>query len=541
MAAAFPEFFWIAVLGVIVSFIMAFGIGANDVANAFGSSVAAKSLSLGKAIVVASIFEFAGSVLLGQSVASTIKDGVIDSEYYADQPEVLMFGMLNALILASIWLIAATALELPISTTHTIVAAIIGFSLAAEGFQSIDWKTAGKIFISWVAAPTFAGTISCIFFTAIKKLVMGASNTFERAMNVYPVVIFIGITINIAFILLKGKKRITEKNSIEKYVELVVLPASLGAGFLSAIIFQFVVGPWLRRKVVKDHDEYEARAAEHKARLAEHQAEEIGSDEKVNRKNLESEDDDDVEASPKGGEEKDKFEAEAKKGSTRSSKRGSLGDSVHEAWNRFAESTFRQDLQTLSLSESNRASEIWDAAAKHDPKTERLFSYLQVFTACMTSFAHGANDVANAIAPASAIIQIYKTGEIESKSEVPKWILAMGGFGIILGFVLYGYKIIKAVGYKLTAITPSRGFCIELATSLAVLIASYLGIPVSSTQCLVGATVGAGVASGGLKEVQWLYFARVTFGWVATFFITVLTSAAFMAFCVYSPSLVPQQ
>ena len=516
-SGALPQYYWMVIVAIIIGFIYAFGIGANDVANSFGSSVASKALSLGQAIIAASIFEFLGAILLGQSVTGTIRGGILKSSYYEDAPELLMYGMLNSLIIGSAWLLTATYLEMPVSTTHTIVAAIIGFSLAVEGFESVNWKETGKIFICWVAAPSLAGAIAFIFFFCVKSFVFQPGftkdETFRRGLMAYPVVIFVGITINVAFIVLKAQGKIAEKKKIADYGTRVALPAALGSGVVSAIITVFFVNPYLKHKVTRDHEEHEEvlRQEKEDADAAEAALKEQGDD------------------AGEGGEEKNKdttVEERTQKGS------------LHQAWDWFADNTFRQDLEAQSFASSKRAKEIWDASEQHDPMTERLFSYLQVFTACLTAFAHGSNDVANSIAPLAAVLEIQQTGELPSKSAVAKWLLALGGAGICFGFLFFGYRTLRALGYKLTAITPSRGFCIELSTSLSVLIASYLSIPVSTTQCLVGATVGAGVASGGLKSVQWLFLLRTTFGWAGIFFVACVCSCGFFAYCTYSPSVV---
>jgi len=527
--AALPEYLYIAVLSVIFGFVMAFGIGANDVANAFGSSVSAKSLTLVQAIILGSIMEFLGAILLGASVTGTIRGKIIDGSYYEDQPEVFMLGNLCALIVASVWLLTATAHEFPVSTTHTIVAAIIGFSLAAHGFESIEWFATGMIFLSWVAAPIFSGIISCIFFKTLLEVVLKSEDTFERALKVYPIVVFVGITVNLFFIMFKADNNF----EVENYGHVVVLPVSLGGGFLCAVITQFAFCPWLRKRVNRQHDDHvaaveAARKLEEDAAAAEDEAgtstksseHAIGDTERIS-------DDDEKEVRFSGHPLKDDHGEHVTK-----KYKGIRGFKDY-----VADNTYRQDLKKQSLHESPGAASIWEAADLYDEKTERLFAYLQVFTACLASFAHGANDVANAIAPVSGVLAIYKDGEIASKSPVQKWVLAIGGIGIALGFALFGYRIIKAVGFKLTCITPSRGFCIELAAALAVSLASFMQLPVSTTQCLVGATAGMGLASGGRKNVEWWFLLRTMFGWVGIFFASCIVNAGFFAFTAYSPSL----
>jgi phosphate/sulfate permease len=202
----------------------------------------------------------------------------------------------------------------------------------------------------------------------------------------------------------------------------------------------------------------------------------------------------------------------------------------------FAENTYGQDLHAQSMHEDQRAAQIWENAELYDENVEQMFTYVQVFTACLNAFAHGANDVANAIAPISAIISIYQTGEVEKKTGVQKWLLAYGGAAIVIGLLLYGYKVMKSIGYKLTMMSPSRGASAELAASFTVVTASFLAIPVSSTQCIVGAVSGVGLTQGW-KNVQWLFLGRVCVAWVGIFFISATLSAGVFSFCAFSPSI----
>jgi sodium-dependent phosphate transporter len=204
---------------------------------------------------------------------------------------------------------------------------------------------------------------------------------------------------------------------------------------------------------------------------------------------------------------------------------------------RFAEATFRQNLEEQSFQESRETEEIWRNSSQYNADVEHLFSYVQVFTASLSSFAHGANDIANAVAPVAAIFNIYQTGEINPNAPVQKWILAYGGVALVLGLLLYGYKVMKTIGYKLTAMSPTRGSSAELATSLLVVTASYIGIPVSTTQCIVGAVAGIGLIEGR-KNVQWMQLVKVCISWVLVFFVACLVSAGLFAFCAYSPSIV---
>jgi phosphate/sulfate permease len=203
---------------------------------------------------------------------------------------------------------------------------------------------------------------------------------------------------------------------------------------------------------------------------------------------------------------------------------------------KIAASTYGQDLEKQSMEENHRAAAIWDAGEEYDHDAERLFNFIQVFTACLNSFGHGANDVANAIAPLSAVWMIYQTGVVESKTGVQKWLLAMGGAFIVIGLATFGYRVMKSLGYKLTKLSASRGSCAELGASLTVVTASFLGIPVSSTQCIVGAIAGVGLVNGP-QNLQWFFLLRVFFSWGVLYLAAVILSMGVFAFAVLSPDL----
>jgi phosphate/sulfate permease len=203
MSEATEQYLWIAVVGTICGFIYAFGIGANDVANAFGSSVSSKSLTLKQAVVVAGVFEFLGAYFLGASVTSTIRENIVDIQLYSDDPEILMLGMFTSLCTAMVMLLVATFYGLPVSTTHTIVGCIIGFSCAARGFESVSWDKTTKIFISWLASPLLAGAMGFILFGLLRYFVLSSEHAFERGYYCFSVVLFVGVFINVFYVLYK--------------------------------------------------------------------------------------------------------------------------------------------------------------------------------------------------------------------------------------------------------------------------------------------------------------------------------------------------
>jgi solute carrier family 20 (sodium-dependent phosphate transporter) len=527
------QYLWLVVVGCFFGFTYAFGIGANDVANAFASTVASKSLTLKQAVMVASIFEFSGAFFLGASVTSTIRSKIFDVKLYADEPEVIMLGMFTSLFTATVMLLVATHYELPVSTTHTIVGCMIGFSIVAKGFDSIEWDTVQKILLSWVISPGVSALVAFIFFATIRYAIMRHENSFQRAYYTFPIVLLFGIGIDLFYILVKGTanaKNVDFENKVG-----LTLGISFGTGAAAGLIWIFGVGPIAKRRV---EAHMQAINAGTETAVPAAAAKVLKNDDNDGDEVFADDYDDDV----PGTDEEDGTERPVS--DVKNVAEVAPPEAAEELTGfarlkqKFEDNTYGQDLKTMSLHENKKAAQIWEDGEVFDPDTEQLFTYIQVFTACLNSFAHGANDVANAIAPISALVDIYQNGEVEAKSQVQKWILAYGGIGIVVGLLLYGYKIMKSLGYKMTILSPSRGSCAELAASLFVVTASFLAIPVSSTQSIVGAVVGVGLA-GGRKNVQWLFFLRVCLGWVALFFSSVFFSALVFAMFAYTPSLSP--
>lgn len=539
--AFYPEYLWIVVVGTFVGFLYAFGIGANDVANAFASTVASRSLTLKQAVIAAGIFEFCGAFFLGANVTSTIRSKIFDVKLYAGQEDIVMLGMFTSLITSTIMLLTATHLGLPVSTTHTVVGAIMGFSIAAKGFGSINGSTAGQIFLSWLLSPGVSAIVAFLFFGFIKVFIHGSPNPYQRAYYLFPVILTIFIGIDIFYILYKGVS-----NNYEDSLSLTwVLPAAFGAGAFCGVLWLVILGPIAKRRV-------EAKLARDAAAKAAKEAKDLENQEgEKPEQNVNADEDGEeeysadevpVKSSVKAttvvsvSKTEPKVEAPVEPEGADSGEKKSFRETMAKAGASFAANTYGQDLHAQSMHESAEAAQLWEDAEDFDVATEEMFTYVQVFTACLNSFAHGANDVANAIAPISAIFLIYETGDLASKTGVQKWILAYGGVGIVLGLLIYGYRVMKSIGYKLTALSPSRGASAELSASLYVVTASYLEIPVSSTQCIVGAVAGVGLTSG-FKAIGWWFFLKVCVGWVTVFFSAVIFSAGIFCFVAYSPSL----
>ena len=521
----FDEYLWIVVIGAIGAFFAAFGIGANDAANAFASSVGSKALSLGQAVILASIFEFGGSVLIGAQVTDTIRKKIIDVDDFETQPELLMWGMMCVVVSVAFWLILATYLELPVSTTNSTVAGVIGVGLVHGGFDSVVWyefddekdflskfKGVVPIFASWVISPLLASLIGGFLFWVSRTLVMRKPDSLKRSYVFFPILVALTVAINIYFIIYKGfKRKIDGEKLSEKlgdgYISLIAWASGIAIGAIVYVIFV----RWLKEY----HKDWEQ-----------------------NQKNAEE----------KQEKEAEQYELEM----SRHSDDSGLYGRIKYTFRKFYHHLFKKDLHAGVL-EDEYINEIHENAEKFDDRTEHTFSYVQVFTAIMDSFSHGANDVANSIGPFAAIWSIYDTMEASSKADVPIWILCLGGAGIVVGLALYGSKMIKALGIKISKITPSRGYSIELSSALVIIIGSIYGIPLSTTHTQVGSTSGVALMDGyeqarrkgkTVKEsIQdsfqglngWVMM-RVVVGMVATMICVASLSGGLYALGAYSPN-----
>lgn len=391
----------LVLLAAIVGFFMAWGIGANDVANAMGTSVGSKALTIKQAIIIAMIFEFAGAYLAGGEVTSTIRKGIIDASYFVDSPQLLVFGMISALFAAATWLLIASALGWPVSTTHSIVGAIVGFAAIGVGVDAVEWGKVGGIVGSWIVTPLISGVIAFIIFNSAQKLIFDTDNPLQQAKRWVPMYMFLAGFVLSLVTIMKGLKH-------------VGVEVSFADGFLYAVGIAIIVA-FLGKICI--------------SRL--------------------------------------KFDETA-------------------------------------------------ARSTHYANVEKVFAVLMIVTACCMAFAHGSNDVANAIGPLAAVASIVDNeGKIAAESAIAWWILPLGGFGIVAGLALFGHKVIATIGQGITHLTPSRGFAAELAAASTVVIASGTGLPISTTQTLVGAVLGVGMARG-IAAINMAVVRNIVVSWVIT-------------------------
>jgi PiT family inorganic phosphate transporter len=374
------------VLAAIFGAYMAMNIGANDVANNVGPAVGSGALTIGGAIVIASIFEAGGALIAGGDVVGTIKKGIIDPSAFGNDPMVFVYAMSAALLAAALWLNLATWLKAPVSTTHSIVGGVLGGGIAAGGFAIVSWGTMGKIAASWVISPVLGGVIAAIFLYVIKSQILYKEDKLAAAKKIVPILVALMAAAFMTYLTLKGLKKvwpvIVDTLSFLPDTKKPTLLVALTFGFIGASITYVLVKPRIAKKVMN------------------------------------------MEASR---------------------------DSIN-----------------------------------------LLFTIPLIFAAALLSFAHGANDVANAVGPLAAVYDALSNTEVSTKVAIPLWVMVVGGVGISIGLALFGPRLIKTVGSEITELDQMRAFSIMMAAAITVVIASQLGLPVSSTHIAVGAIFGVG-------------------------------------------------
>ena len=389
------------ILACVFGLFMAWGIGANDVANAMGTSVGSGAITIKQAVIIAAIFEFAGAFLAGGQVTKTIRKGIIDADLLSATPELLVYGMLASLLAAGIWLLVASKFGWPVSTTHSIVGAIVGFAAVGIGMEAVHWSKVGTIVMSWIISPALAGAVSYWLFRTVQRLILNRDNPLESAKKIVPYYVLLTGFIIALVTMFKGLKHVgLEVSATESYAY----------AFAFGLVIMFMSMVSIRKL---------------------------------------------------------KFDPKANK-----------------------------DFQFANV--------------------ERVFAVLMVVTACAMAFAHGSNDVANAIGPVAAIVGIVQSGgEISQKSILPVWVLMLGGAGIVAGLLMYGRRVMATIGKNITELTPSRGFAATLAAATTVVFASGTGLPISTTHTLVGAVLGVGLARG-IGAVNLNVVRTIFLSWIVT-------------------------
>lgn len=379
---------------------MAWGVGANDVSNAMGTSVGSGAVTLRQAIIIAIIFEFLGAVLVGGEVTNTIRRGIIDPSLLMNEPNTLVVGMLAALFATGLWLIVATHFGWPVSTTHTIVGAIVGFGAIGVSFDAVQWDALFPIMMGWLLSPLLGGIIAYILFTSVQRFILDTESPLLNAIRLLPVYVFLTAMICTSITLHSGLPHLG--------VHLSFWTAQLLASVISLVI------------------------------------------------------------------------------------------------------ALLSTLRVRCLTFDDKADLHF-----HYANVERVFALLMIFTACAMAFAHGSNDVANAIGPLAAVVTIVNTGEVAQSATIPQWVLLLGASGIITGLLMYGHRVIATIGEGITQLTPTRGFSATLAAATTVVMASGTGLPISTTHTLVGAILGVGLARG-MDALNLTVIRNIFMSWIIT-------------------------
>ncbi|KXS19448.1 phosphate transporter [Gonapodya prolifera JEL478] len=527
------DYTWLFVVGLIQAFVDAYGIGANDVANSFATAVASKTISLRTACIIATFAEFLGAVLLGRSTSETIRYGILQADLFGQQPEILMLGMWCALIGSSTWVLIATYNGFPVSTTHSIVGGIVGMGIAVFGVRSVAWGWNGvsKIVASWFISPAAAGLLASVIYLVIKYVVMSARNPFEMGLKTLPVFFFITIGINLFYILLKGAGNMTDPVDMPTAQKIGFFGGILLATLLCSLFSYFFYAPWLKRVLYEEED----------LKIWQIPLTPFLGRQPPRKKSL-----------TPWGEERMRAERAAAFVNMEDKPEESHGTTLYsptDVWDAMARrrtvlgkaaAVFVHGTEVdVANHEAEKYRGLQEEAVKYDSRAEELYSFLQVFTCTFASFAHGSNDVANAIGPLALIYAVWSEGRCFSlrtvNVNVAPWMLAFGGVAIDIGLLTYGYNVMRALGNHITYHSPSRGFSMELGTSLTVLTASYLGIPVSTTHCITGATAGVGLCNGKLTALNWKLLAWCLFSWLVTLPIAGGIAGLLMASYVNAP------
>ena len=399
-----PTLLFIAGGAAAIGFYMAWSIGANDVANSMATAVGAKAITFKQAVLIAGILNFAGAVLLGPHVAGTIKGGIVKGSIIAD-PHTLLLGFVASLLAAALWVTLSTWRELPISTTHSVIGALIGFGIIAGGVSSIDWTVMGKVASSWVLSPVVGCIIAFFVFKVIVKTIFAKDEPVKAAKIVGPLAIGVTAFLIVSSLFLKTK--LSEMSGVSDLSQVLLISTVISA--IACIIAMFL----LRNIEAKSVEDYAT--------------------------------------------------------------------------------------------------------------VEGIFRKLQIVTSCYVAFSHGANDVANAIAPVAAIIPLAN-GEMSLTAGIPTELLALGGIGIAFGCMTWGRRVMRTVGGRITSLTNTRGFSVDFAAATTVLVASKLGLPISTSHTVVGAVIGVGLARG-LEAIDLSVIKKIVVSWLLTVPIAAATSA----------------
>ncbi|KAL6451935.1 PHO89 Phosphate permease PHO89 [Candida maltosa Xu316] len=580
---ALHQFDYLFAIAMIFAFLDAWNIGANDVANSFSSSVSSRSLKYWQAMILAAIMEFLGAVLVGSRVSDTIRNKIVNVSVFAEEPAVLMLTMTTALVGSSTWLTIATSIGMPVSTTHSIVGAVIGAAIAAKGGKNIlwGWKGVSQIIASWFIAPAIAGGFACIIFLISKFGVLEVKNprtSLRNAMLLVPILVFVAFSILTMLIVWKGSPKL----KLNDLSDGTIAAAILGTGGVATGVYFLFCYPYYRRKLVHEdwtlkwyhiflgpvywfkstddippmpeghqltQDYYKGRRYDEAGNLIE-----LGPNGATIVSNGQ------VESAEDSNSDGEKTSALVQNQAVQSDSEKQQGENTRwpnkfpAYWKLIKEGPtnwpfvvllvlthgIRQDIIANQAGSKDMLAgdlhKMHTASKYYDNKIEYMYSLLQAITACTMSFAHGANDIANATGPLATVYLVWTTNTTASKAEVPVWVLVYAASALVIGLWTYGYHIMANLGNKLILQSPARGFSIELGAAVTTVMATQLKIPVSTTQCAVGATVFVGLCNREWKSVNWRMVTWCYLGWIFTLPCAGLIAGLLNGIILYAPS-----
>lgn len=538
MPAAMPQYLWFMVAGAFAAVGFGFGTGANDVANAFATSVGAKTLTLAQAVVLAIVFEFTGALVLGRTTTDVIAGKIANIKDFTGSPEVYAYGMIIALSVGFFWQWWASSKGLNVSATHSIIAGIMGFSLVWGGGKAVNWASPAPgqippfsgvvpIVVSWFASPIVTGCISAMLFLLLRTLVLRRNNALIKSLFVLPFAVALTLFINVYFVFTKGAKKMLVSSAKDWSDGKAAWIAAAIAG-IAGLLTALIVVPLLHRRI-KTFFDADGNAIE-------------GRETKRGNVNNKGKDNDLEGKGAFAGDSNAVGTTNAADVLERISQMP--GSALELAWHKRAwkkvvdlsTTGVKYDIHEHGVKEDPMVAAIHANAENFPSEVEFAFGYLQVFSAIAVIFAHGSNEVGYMAGPLTTVWEVYQRGLLPSKVQSPVWIVAISAFGLVLGLGTYGYHVIRSMGVALAKLSPTRGFCAELATSLTIMITTQMGLPTSSSQCVIGAIMGVGLCEGARKGVNWKLFGQQFASWVVTMVICAGTTAALFAAGIYTPS-----
>lgn len=455
----------------LIGFYMAWNIGANDVSNAMGTSVGSGALTMRRAVLVAAVLEFSGAFSLGANVTETIQSGLIQLDAFKDHLT-LIIGMCGALLGAGIWLQFASYFGLPVSTTHAIIGAVLGFGGLVGGLGAIKWDEVSAIALSWIFSPILSGIVSYLLFSALQHRILYAMNPTGATRRFIPIVTSIIFGTFSLSLLVNGLGSLDITLSFKQAVLLSIILGAI-AGLIAFLIIRKIPSKQPAQETSVEHLPHTLisleKAIKHLRRV-----------------------------------------------------RAASSEETREQISRML-----SEMHTIT-SELRKKTSFSERTSEYRT-VEKWFAPLQIISACFVAFAHGANDVANAIGPIAVVLSAIQQGAIPQSAPIPTWLLAFGGLGIVIGLATWGWRVIETIGKKITELTPTRGFCAEFGAALTILIASKLGMPISTTHCLVGSVLGVGFARG-IRALNLQTVKEIVLSWI----ITLPASALMSILCYYA-------